>query len=679
VSVMRLPDIVARLRSEDGGVVLAFALMLPGLLLLTALALEIGNWYEHRRHLQLQTDAGALAAGQLFRRCVLAPDSALNDMTLVAAQYGGDKQTLTALGASTPSWSNLQVGSTGATAGNVRSFSYQGTAYPPDYTAVADTNPCTSGAFDIRATEDDISHIFALSPTATVHAHSRVEMKAVNQMKGLLPLAVPDVRPNYVFATFIDESTGQPLAGCPSGCTEQLVRDVSDSRKWVPKDTPLAVPISAAHIGVRLRLVGGANPDQACGTLFTECYDATSPNGIVHVRGWSSVTAAPNVRDAYLLSGSCTPDAYFAAGDCSAGFQAEISLDDHPLSGNGASATITATTDSGSVALTHGTGTTWSANSGLGVTGAGPHWVSLDWSWSQTAGTWRGKTCKATGGNPCTDSGTFANVQRAYVASPDSGPVQLAQVYESGVNTSGANSFQIGTTHTLGVTIKTLGTLLLSQPTDAPIYLRVFNDTGSASQNQSLNCDKDGNLETEFQTGCVPYYIKNPSLTCPGGPASNLWDMWYVNNEPLPCALVKTGASVGQISRGLNTRFYGTATPAPGDCSSHPVNWIRNQGFDENAHPDDRRAIPLIVTPLGTFGGSGSDQVPVIDFGYFYVTGYKGDPCEGVDPNQDPVPNNRGSYVQGHFVKFFPLDGVVASSEKCDLMSITPCLSVLTR
>jgi hypothetical protein len=85
------------------------------------------------------------------------------------------------------------------------------------------------------------------------------------------------------------------------------------------------------------------------------------------------------------------------------------------------------------------------------------------------------------------------------------------------------------------------------------------------------------------------------------------------------------------------------------------------------------------VTPLGTFSGTGSDQVPVIDFGYFYVTGYKGDPCEGVDSNQDPVPNNRGSYVRGHFVKFFPLDGVVASDDKCDLTSITPCVAVLTR
>jgi hypothetical protein len=68
----------------------------------------------------------------------------------------------------------------------------------------------------------------------------------------------------------------------------------------------------------------------------------------------------------------------------------------------------------------------------------------------------------------------------------------------------------------------------------------------------------------------------------------------------------------------------------------------------------------------------------VIDFGYFYVTGYKDDPCQGT-ANADAVPNNRGAYVRGHFIKFFPLERVVPSDDKCDLTSITPCVAVLTR
>jgi hypothetical protein len=69
----------------------------------------------------------------------------------------------------------------------------------------------------------------------------------------------------------------------------------------------------------------------------------------------------------------------------------------------------------------------------------------------------------------------------------------------------------------------------------------------------------------------------------------------------------------------------------------------------------------------------------VLDFGYFYVTGYKGDPCEGVDADQTPVPSNRGSYVRGHFIKFFPIDDHHTSDDNCDLTTITPCVGVLTR
>ena len=224
-----------------------FALMLPGLLLLMALALEIGNWYEHRRHLQLQTDAGVLAAGQLFRQCATGADAStldgpvLGDMTKLAAQYGGDEVTLNAVNPSAVLL-NAQVGSNGPAAGNVGAFSYQGIAYPPDYTPVANTGPCTSGVFDIHATEDSIAHIFAISPLATVHAHSRVEMKAINELKGLLPLAVPDVRPNYVFATFVNESTGAVLGTME--LTKGLV--VNNKQTWIPKNGPIAVTFPAA-------------------------------------------------------------------------------------------------------------------------------------------------------------------------------------------------------------------------------------------------------------------------------------------------------------------------------------------------------------------------------------------------------------------------------------------------
>lgn len=654
--VIRLARIGRHARREEGGVLLFFAIILPGILLLIALSLEIGNWYQHRRHLQLQTDAAALAAGGLFQQCATAgAGNTLTAMKSVAATYGGDTAYLAATGGNPNLAFNRQVG-TGSDAGNVLEFGYQSSAYPPDYTSLADSDPCSSGVFDVRATENNIPHIFAISPLATVHAHARVEMKAITELKGLLPIAVPDVRPSFVFATFINEATGTPLtctvAGAPSACEEQLIKGsiTNNEQTWVPS-APLAIPIPAGDVGVRIRLVSGTDSSLQCGQLYTECYDEGSANGVAHIRGWDATkTTAPFVHNAWLLSGDCVPDAYFAGADCHAGVQAEINIGTVD-----ATTKVWATVDgAGKFQLspaTTGTGLiTWTLNGGAGgipITGGGPHQVELFFG---------------------SGNGTSLGVvQRAFEANAaDSGPLDLVEVYEQGVNTFGANSFKSGETHTLGVTVKTIGNLLLSKPNDPAIDLRV-----KGSENQTIDCDPSGNTRDELAQGCSPTFVKNPSLSCPQ--PNQLWNMLPA---ALPCVLTEQGGEIGQISQGLNLRIFGDQNPPNSACSSHPINWIKGSGFDENAHPDDKRALPLIVTPLGTFAQQGQGIVPVIDFGYFYVTGYNGDPCAG-SANADTIPDK--SFVAGHFIKFFPLEDVNPSDDKCDLNSITPCVSVLTR
>ena len=51
------------LRDERGGILVLAAVMIPVFLLLTALVVDVGNWYTHKRQLQNRADAGALAAG----------------------------------------------------------------------------------------------------------------------------------------------------------------------------------------------------------------------------------------------------------------------------------------------------------------------------------------------------------------------------------------------------------------------------------------------------------------------------------------------------------------------------------------------------------------------------------------------------------------------------------------
>ena len=119
--------------------------------------------------------------------------------------------------------------------------------------------------------------------------------------------------------------------------------------------------------------MGGTDPNASCGQLYTECYDLASANGVVHIRGWSSATA-PSVQNAWLLAGTCAPDAYFAAADCSAGVQAEVDLGaTHPLTGPGVTTQVWATVDgAGKYLLTPGGSSglvTWTLGSGVPLTG----------------------------------------------------------------------------------------------------------------------------------------------------------------------------------------------------------------------------------------------------------------------------------------------------------------------
>ncbi|TMK23940.1 MAG: hypothetical protein E6G62_09770 [Actinobacteria bacterium] len=75
---------IAALAADERGAVLAtFALFAPVAILLAALAMDSGNWFLHKRHLQLQADAGALAAAQAFQPC---SNSAIE---AAAHQYSG--------------------------------------------------------------------------------------------------------------------------------------------------------------------------------------------------------------------------------------------------------------------------------------------------------------------------------------------------------------------------------------------------------------------------------------------------------------------------------------------------------------------------------------------------------------------------------------------------------------
>ena len=636
-----IADLASR---QEGGIVVFVALLLPVVILFLSLSVDIGNWWVHKRHLQLQVDAAALAGGALLGGCFTDAAAANTAIQNEATRFGG--------GAG--SSYNGQVGGTnkGTISLRYQSATYAAGSVPPDDTETGPPCDTPSLMFDVKASEAGLPLIFklpVLSEVAAINAHARVQLRQVEIQEGMLPVAVPDLRFTFAFATFVNEVTGAEL-----GTVQLSKAGTSGADQLWNTTTPISVSIPSAHVGVRIRLVGGTDPSASCGTLFTECYDTDSTDGLVHIRGYGT-GAAPAARNVWLLPGSCGPDAYLATADCSAGVQAEVDLGTlYPLTGGGVTADVWASVDgAGHYPLTPGSTSglvTWTATSGLPLAGSGPHAVELHWNWEQTSGTWNGKTCK-TNGNPCKADGTFGPVQRAFLAGGRSGPIRSAQVFESSVTSSGSNSFEIGTTHTLGVSLAVTGSLKVqSLATDPVVELRV-----TGSQNQSIDCDPAiPNLADELEQGCGPAYKLNPTLACPAYNA--LWSL----PEPWECVKTQTGGAVGQVEHGLKNRILGGSN----SCTA-PINW-------PNYDSGDPRIVPLIITPFGTFSGSGNDIVPVIDFAAFYVVGWNSDPC----PGAHAVPKG---YIAGHFIKYAEPNPNGAGKNVCDPDLITPCVPVLTR
>jgi hypothetical protein len=652
---------VFAVRDERGGVLVMIALVLPVLILFVSFVVDVGNWFEHKRHLQIQADAAALAGGGSFYiPCADDP------IETEARKYAGDPTQAIRY--------NRQVPPTED--GNVHVLINSTDFWDKGGVDYSDGGPpCAAKMVDVKITESNLPFFFGLGASfvPAINAHARVEIQALNTAAGALPVGVPDVNPTTARAWFINESTGAVLASTPLTNSAPA----GGLSIWDNTATPVSVPITGANIGVRVAFSGGSST--TCGDILVECYDLGSANGIVYARGWSSAGsgAQPNpplARSVTLFPGTCT-DPYFSAASssCTIGVRAAVDFGGDPAT---VGATVEATVNGGTSPLTYDSATgLWESTGANFFTinpGAGPASVTL--KWEETLGTVNGETCKTGGGNKCT--GSFGTVQRAFSGTEArSGPIKLAQIWESG--SFWANSFEQGTTHDLVVKVGIVGNLANAQSVSDPVVsLRVIG----GSQNQSLDCDPNlSKLKDELAFGCAPQYTKNTGTMCPGG-ASSLW----ASPQPWACVALQTGSAVNQVPAGLNQRILGSEKPSVCPPLGEPGhnNWSM---FEDPGLPTgDPRIVHVFLTPFGSFDGSGSGTVPVTSFGAFYVTGWTaqgqgfGNPCEG--NGDDPVPGGDAGYIVGHFIKYiFALNQGGGSGESCDFSSFGSCVSVLTQ
>jgi Putative Flp pilus-assembly TadE/G-like len=663
---------------ERGAVLVMLAVWLPVLLLMGSFVIDVANWFVHKRHLQMQADAAALAGAGDFTlpNCSSTPiiASTKNYSGITGAQYNPQ------LGGTLPDKLHLAI----------NSDSYLGASDPSSVTV---GDPCTQFFIDTKLTESNLPWLLrAAKVVPAIHAHARVSILQQNTVGGALPIAVPDVNPKRVRAIFVNEDTGAELGHV------DLAKDGAQGSDviWDNVLAPLPVTINKPNIGVRVA-VSGSDTNISCGQPLVQCFDATNTqHGILYIHGWSKDCSAntvcptpsktggkpPLIRDVSLVPGTCA-DAYFSnpTASCSVGVRASVNWGANGPDPTAAGGRVTATVGRTTHTLVYN-----AANQDFeslateyfsipAASGAAP--VSVDWAW--VSGSYNGKNCNGGNGNSCTAS--FGTVQRSFTADSDSGPIHIASVSENGVTDKNSfeecSSQQTSCTHNLVVRLGLQGSLQDAQSVNDPkVALRV----AGGSQNQSLDCDPAlSKLKDELAQGCSPQYTINGGTPCPAG---NTISALQGTPQPWNCVAVQTGNATNQVPAGLNTRILGSEMPSTCPAFGQPGhnNWLN---FGTAAWNDnDPRIVGVYLTPFGTFDGSGNELVPIIDFATFYITGWTGqgsgfnNPCQG--KGDDSVPNNDAGLIVGHFIKYVNSFNSGGGTVPCNPQAFAPCVAVLT-
>jgi hypothetical protein len=697
-----------------GAIVLAaFALLGGGLL-------EVGQWYTHRRALQVRTDAATLAAGQALNACFNIgtteyPNEQAADRYIEswAQDYGG----LTPF-VSLPSQTGAPYNGS-ATAIPYMSFQSDtppsaGTPQPaknlgnecyidgnPANTAPANVNLME----DVRTTQSALSPFFSFSPFVDVHGWARVQLQQITALKPSMPLAVPDVNPKHVAVTLVNNSTGAAACSADVGfgpCVFPLTGPTASGilNNWSGTGT-ITMPAVGTNVGVRVSI--GSQNGTCAGvneTATYKCYDysnsgGANTNGIVVMRSYDDQTAgstsAPVLRD--VTPSTCvatdqpggTP--YFSAnqapGTCDwVVVSANVDFGNAP---DYTKAQVTGSLKGSSggsipITLSHTTGNMWvSAPISLPL-GAGAYKVFLSWQYNSNKGNFNG-------GN---------SVQQIFSASDGSdatapgGPIMAASILD-GTTGLPSYSFPAGKSASFAVTISLTGGVHINpkcsdangnsgpnykcpnpkSPTgyDPPVLLRAASTSGSL--NYAINCGiipgnpgPNSPLYQMMRFGCLNSFSLNSADVCPD-PA---------NPVPTDCAPVQqvTGDKVGPVQSALNDRL----DPTGSKCAPN--------NYPNTAVPGDPRVVLLVDTDFSAFttnGGSSGSNVPVITFATFYITGWDGadKSCAPLSETAPPNADTKGNSadIWGHFINY-DTQGT-PSGVKCKVSELAPCVAALVR
>ena len=704
-------------RNERGSIVVLVALWLPVCVLMASFVIDVGHWFAHKRHLQLQVDAATIAGGNMFGSCFnfgTGNAAIFSEATKYAGTTGSYAGT-----ASPPTLGpygspmviggkvvNEQLGQRPVTA------LYQSARYASDpLTAITDPTaqtegPCETASlmFDVKATEADLPWFLSAGVVPWINAHARVQLRGLSSAQPDMPLAVPDINPKKVGVTFVNEESGAELSGCTGPgkvtgtlCTFSLTKGTPAGglSMWSGPAT-VTLPTAPAKIGLRVGIGGAvgtcAGTSGTAGTWV--CYDGSSTStGLLMIRDYAvgAVTApsAPALYGVWPTSCSSSPFFFVAAGSCASGVTAAVNYGKGappPSAAYHVRATVAGGTAQDLTPDSYDSTRNawiWSTSAGsppFAVGSAlGAQTVTLSWEINDTSVTIPGLgTCRAAGlgGNPC--RGTFANSphHRFYSGADErgkSGPVRSMKL-EGSSEVNGPASLEAGT-HALTVTVGLAGNFQVSTPctpppsgkayncaTDRPVALRLKDSSGSTTF--AVDCGGIGTganlLVYEIENGCTnPFSLNSNGICNPANPVT-----------PPDCAPVNSvgvGLKTGPVRTALNNRF------APGGtCLTNNYPIVNSES--------DKRVVLVMITDFSAFdsGGGSGTKVPVMTMGAFYVTGWEG-AVSNCDTQNDAPPGGVADTgeIWGHFINYV-LVKAVGGSTICDPDGIVPCVPVLT-
>jgi Putative Flp pilus-assembly TadE/G-like len=671
---------------ESGAVLVIVALFAPVLILFAAFAIDAGSWFLHARHLQVQADAGALAAAQEFQPC-LNPN-----IYGSAGQYGGASSVTTPSGNVTSTTPLYNPPISGTSQSNlhevINSKTYYNQVSPVDSTAEAKP-PCEADMVDVKLTETNLPWYWrTFSTVPYINAHARVELQQVTSATGVEPLAVAETAPVAAAAYFVDEDNGNAILKKTS--LSDLGPNGEGQDVWSNSSVPVELAITHRHIGVVIALSGNKG-DTTCGDATVECFGRktetekallTSAEPLLHVAGYSSAgsgtLAAPLARQVTLsnpLPDTCT-DGYFSNSASSCTFMVSAKVDYASANRTGVSVTPIVGGKTAPSAMTFNTSSgLWTGTATL-PTGSGSNAISLL------------VKCEKKTTSPCPTASTEATiketingtsvtavVQRAYAASSaHSGTIKGAWISEVGGLPQDANSYEVcepqdgnSCTHRLVATVDVGGSIGNAAGYSDPLrQLKFEGNQGVIAECPPAGPEEAGEAASEYRAhlakGCPGRYtINTADPNCTG------------TTEPFDCLKVgihgkKTGALMG-IGERIEDK--------PGTTFACPNNWQNNNNGGVPLIPkNDPRVVEVFIMPYGSVNSQGqavlpSGRVPIQDFAAFYVTGFPGDSCKS-----DPKTGN--AEIVGHFIKYITIVNG-GGEQKCTLNSLGECVAVLTR